>query len=523
MRKIALLMTLLLLASLALVACGGTADPAAVEQAVDQAAEVVGEEVVATAEAVVEEIAPTVEAVVEEVAPTVEAVATEAAMEEPTAEAVVEETAGDKTIVRWFIGLGTGGNEAQLTAQQAAVDAFNAAHPDIELQMEVVQNEVAYDTLATLIASGDAPDIVGPVGTNGANSFPTSWLDLAPLVESTGYDLSQYPEAAVDFYRTADGGLSGLPFAVYPAMLYYNRDLFDEAGLNYPPHEVGEMYVMPDGTELPWDFETLRQVGMLLTVDANGNDATSPDFDPENVVQWGYTDQWIQETRALCNPFGAASLEEDGQAVWPDSYEDCVQWTYKAIWEDHFYPNAAQEASELLATPNVFGSGNVGMAQTHLWFTCCIVDAPVDNWDLAVLPANADGVITSKLHADTYRVMNTTENPEATFEALTYLVGEAAPDLLLAYGALPIREEQQAAYFEAQDANYPQGVDWSVVNKMLAYPDIPSHENFLPNYQEAVVRMQSHLTLLKTEAGLDLAEVTETFLADMQAIYDSAE
>ena len=126
---------------------------------------------------------------------------------------------------------------------------------------------------------------------------------------------------------------------------------------------------MPDGTEMPWNFDTLAEVSKLLTVDANGNDATSPDFDPENVIQWGYTDQWIQETRALCNPFGAASLEEDGQAVWPESYEECIQWTYKAIWEDHFYPNAAQEASELLATPNVFGSGNVGMAQTHLWFT----------------------------------------------------------------------------------------------------------------------------------------------------------
>jgi multiple sugar transport system substrate-binding protein len=516
MRKTALLVTLLLLAAMALAACGGAA-----QQAVEEA---VGEEVVATAEAVVEEVAPTVEAVVEEVAPTVEAVVEEVvATEEPPAEPAAEETSGEKTQVRWFIGLGTGGNEAQLAAQQAAVDAFNAANPDLELVMEVVQNEVAYDTLSTLIASGDAPDIVGPVGTNGANSFPTNWLDLAPLVESTGYDLSQFPEAAVEFYRTADGGLNGLPFAVFPAMIFYNRDLFDEAGLNYPPHKVGEPYVMPDGTEMPWNFDTLAEVAKLLTVDANGNDATSPDFDPENVVQWGYTDQWIQETRALCNPFGAASLEADGQAVWPESYEECVQWVYKAIWEDRFYPNAAQEASELLATPNVFGSGNVGMAQTHLWFTCCIVGAPVSNWDLAVVPANADGVTTSKLHADTFRVLNTTENPEAAFRVLTYLIGEAAPELSVTYGALPIREGEQADFFAAKDADYPQGVDWAVVNEMLQYPDIPSHENFLPNYQEAVVRMQAHLTLLKTEAGLDLAEVTDTFLADMQAIYDSAE
>ena len=506
MRKITLLIALLLMASLALVACGGTTP--------EQVAEVV-EEVAPTVEAAVEEVAPTVEAAVEEMAPT-----EEPAAEEPTAEPAAEEASGDKVQIRWFIGLGTGGNEQQLAVQEEVVAAFNEANPDIEVVMEVVQNEVAYDTLATLIASGDTPDIVGPVGSAGVNAFPDSWLDLAPLVESTGYDLTQYPEAAVDFYRTEDGGLNGLPFAVFPAMIFYNRDLFDEAGLNYPPHEVGEAYVMPDGTEMPWNFDTLAEVAKILTVDANGNDATSPDFDPENVVQWGYTDQWIQETRALCNPFGAASLEEDGQAVWPESYEECVQWVYKAIWEDHFYPNAAQEASELLATPNVFGSGNVGMAQTHLWFTCCIVGAPVSNWDLAVVPTNSQGVTTSKLHADTFRVMNTTEHPEEAFRFLTYLVGEAAPELTVAYGALPIREAEQADFFAAKDVDYPQGVDWSVVNKMLAYPDIPSHENFLPNYQEAVVRMQAHLTLLKTEAGLDLAEVTDQFLADMQAIYD---
>lgn len=514
MRKTILVVTLLLLASLVLVACGGTAPT------VEQAAEVVGEEVVATAEAVVEEVAPTVEAAVEEVAPTVEAVVEEVA---PTAEAAVEEAApsGDKVVVKWFVGLGTGGNEAQIEAQNQVVADFNASQDAIEVQVEYVQNEVAYDTLATLIASGDAPDIVGPVGTNGANSFPENWLDLAPLVESTGYDLSQYPEAAVDFYRTEDGGLVGLPFAVFPAMTFYNRDLFDEAGLNYPPHKVGEPYVMPDGTEVPWNWDTLRDVAMLLTVDANGNDATSPDFDPENIVQFGFYNQWIQELRALCNSYGAASLiDENGQAVWPDSYQECLEWTYDAIWTDHFYPSQAYADSELLSTPNQFGSGNVAMALTHLWFTCCIVGAPVDNWDLAVVPANADGVTTSKLHADTFRVMNSTQHPEEAFAFLTYLVGEAAPALTTVYGALPIREGEQADFFAAKDVDYPQGVDWSVVNEMLNYPDIPSHENFLPNYQEAVVRMQAIYNLLMTDSTFNIETEVPAFLADMQTIFD---
>lgn len=516
MRKYTLLITVLALFALVLAACGGTAAPAAQETA---------QEVAPTAEAAVEEAAAT-EAPAE-AAPTeapAEAAPTEAPAEAAPTEAPAEAASGEKTVVKWFVGLGTGGDAAQQEVQQRVVEEFNATHDDIELQVEIVQNTVAYDTVATLIASGDAPDIIGPVGTSGANQFAGTFLDLGPLVESTGYDLTQFPQAAVDFYRTDDGALEGLPFAVYPAMIFYNRDLFDEAGLNYPPHEVGEAYVMPDGTELPWNYETLAEVAKLLTVDANGNDASSADFDPENIVQFGYTDQWPDDIRSICNSFGAGSVADaDGNAVWPDSYQECVDWTYNAIWTDHFYPNTAQEGSELLATPNVFGSGNIGMALTHLWFTCCIVDAPVSNWDLAVVPTNAEGVTTSKLHADTYRILDSTENPEAAFEVLTYLIGEASPELTLTYGALPIREGDQAAYFEAQDERYPQDVDWSIVNKMLQYPDIPSHEIAVPNNNQARDRMLAFVSLIKTEGGLDLQAEVQTLVSDLQAIFDAAE
>lgn len=79
MRKIALLITLLLLAYLALVACGGQAQTA-VEDAV-------GEEALATAAAAIGEVAPTVEATVEDATPTVEVVVEQVvATEEPTTE-----------------------------------------------------------------------------------------------------------------------------------------------------------------------------------------------------------------------------------------------------------------------------------------------------------------------------------------------------------------------------------------------------------------------------------------------------
>ena len=70
----------------------------------------------------------------------------------------------------------------------------------------------------------------------------------------------------VEFYKQ-DGGQIGVPFALYPSMLWYKRDMFEETGLAEPPHKYGDQYVMPDGTEVEWNYDTVREIAMLLTVD----------------------------------------------------------------------------------------------------------------------------------------------------------------------------------------------------------------------------------------------------------------
>ena len=78
----------------------------------------------------------------------------------------------------------------------------------------------------------------------------------------------------------ADEGQIGLPFAIYPSMLWYKASLFEEAGLEPPPHAYGDPYVMPDGTEAEWDYDTVRELALMLTVDENGNDATQAGLRP---------------------------------------------------------------------------------------------------------------------------------------------------------------------------------------------------------------------------------------------------
>lgn len=424
--------------------------------------------------------------------------------------------AQEPVVVTWFVGLGAGGDPPQIEAQNNAVAQFNETHDDIQLEIIIAENNVAYDTLNTLLNSPNPPDIVGPVGIRGSNAFDGNFADLEPLAEAAGYDLSQFPQPLLDFYRVEGQGLIGLPFGQFPSMIFYNRDLFDAAGLAYPPQEYGAPYA--DGEE--WNFDKLREVAMQLTLDANGNNALSPDFDPENIVQFGFNNQYT-DFRGAATSWGANSfVAEDGSAAMPDAWWDYTYWLYDGMWVDHFIPNANYESSDLLANGNPFASGNVAMGMTHLWYTCCLGE--VTNWDLAAQPSY-DGEVSAKLHADTFRILAASNNPEAAFEVLTYIVGPGSDELLAVYGGMPWDPEKQDEFFATLDERFTQGVNWQVAIDSLAYPDNPSHESNMPNFQRADERVGAFYTLLNSTPDLDLDAEIETFIGDLQTIFEDVE
>jgi len=461
-------------------------------------------------------------------APAAEEAATEAPAEETEAEEPAEEAEpGEKVQVRWFVGLGAGSDEGTFEPQNAFVEKFNASQDEIELVLEIIDNEVAYDTLATQIAAGNAPDIVGPVGIRGRDSFKGAWLDLQPLIDANDYDLSVYDEALVKFYQVKDEGQLGIPFAIFPSFVIYNKDLFDEGGFPYPPSEYGAPYVDENGVELEWNIETLTELSKKLTVDANGNDATMEGFDPENIVQFGWLNQWA-DPRAMGTLFGAGSLvDENGDAQIPENWAEAWKWQYDAKWSDWFIPNAPYEGADFLQGPGgAFSSGNLAMVHLHMWYLApwALGEAAFD-WELAPTPSY-NGVTTSKMHADTFGILKGSKNPEAAFEVLTFMLSEEhANDLLTIYGGMPARLSLQGDYFETfQETNFPDkaDIDWDVVVAGMAYADNPNHENWMPSFQETTDRYNEFWDKLGNNPGLDVDAEIALLLADLQSIFDAA-
>ena len=423
--------------------------------------------------------------------------------------------------LRWYCCLGGGEDPAQTPTEEAVAAGFATKYPGSSLKFEVTTYDEAPGVLSTQISGGNAPDVVGPVGVGGLAQFAGQWLDLQPYLDASHYDLGQYPANLVDFNKSADGQI-GVPFALYPSVLWYQPDMFEEIGLKEPPHKYGEKYTMPDGSQVDWSYDTVRQLALLLTVDNQNRDATDPNFDPKHIVQYGFEPQ-RDDLRGWGSYFGAGSLDSgDGKTVAiPDSWAAAWKWLYAGTWDDHFIMT-----SQIFNTDAIAGgdqamfSGKVAMSTNFLWITYGMADAG-DNWDIAAVPSY-NGTTTAPLNADTFSILKASKHPDAAFAALAYLFDDASSDLLAAYGGMPARESERPAFLETLKATegFPADVDWQVASDSVQYADVPNFEGSMPKYNETNSILRKYLSKWTTTGGLDIDAEIAALKAELQAEWD---
>lgn len=418
--------------------------------------------------------------------------------------------------IRWFIGLNGGTLTEEITVEQQVVDLFNASQTAISLTMEVVPGgqAIGQNALRQEITSGNPPDIVGPLGIDASSFFHGQWLDLYDLVFEHAYDLSDYDPAVLKSFQIEGEGLIGLPINMYPSFIFYNKDLFDAVGLAYPPHVYGEAYSDPVYGG-PWTVEKLKEIGMLLTLDNNGKNANDPTFDPANIVQFGFLQQWGNDIRTMVTLFGANSfVDVHGDAQIPDNWRAAVHWIYHGMWQDFFIPNDPYASSAWFGNWNTFDSGHLAMAHINSWYTCCLGN--VANWDIAATPSYS-GTTTSNMDTNALRVLNTTQHPEEAFQVLTYLVENAALAANI-YIGFPARISMQADAISNLEATLPNA-DWQVLLDSIPYADSPNHEGYLPNYPIAIYRINQFAGQFRNDPAMDIDTELDNLKNDLQTIF----
>jgi multiple sugar transport system substrate-binding protein len=438
---------------------------------------------------------------------------------------------GGPVSVTWFCCLGGGDEESQQKTFKDVAKAFEATHPNIKIVLDHTAYAGARQAFSVKLASGTPPDVVGPIGVGGASAFEGQWLDLQPLITKNQVDLSGYDQQMLDLYKAGGQGQYGIPFAIYPSELYYQPDMFDEAELEYPPANYGDQYKMPDGTMVEWNYDTVRNIAMLLTLDKSGKNATEAGFDPGHIVQYGFEPQRDDLRTIGAGFFGQGRLlADDGKtAQIPDAWRAAWHWIYDGIWKDHFImSDQVYQTPAFMGGYDAFNSGKIAMDENFLWSVCCITEAG-GNWNLAALPAY-QGKVTAPINADTFRITKNSKHPDEAFEFLRYLVaGEGRTKLLNAISGFPALKSDQPSFFDQlkQQKNdkgkliYPPDVNWDVAPAGIQYADVQTNtESFMPNYNKSLDVLVKYLTRFTGTPGLDVdAELTK-MQTELQAAFN---
>ena len=118
------------------------------------------------------------------------------------------------------------------------VDGFKAANPGVDVEIVSVPWGQAFETVATMIAGGDIPDVI---------EMPDTWQalyadQLMPLDERVaawehGATLTQ---KTVDMGKLANGKITMIPYGFYLRAMFYNKKLLAEAGVAEPPKTMDE-------------------------------------------------------------------------------------------------------------------------------------------------------------------------------------------------------------------------------------------------------------------------------------------
>jgi len=162
------------------------------------------------------------------VAPTV-AAATEAATAVPATEAATQ-PAKKVTINWWHI---TTDDIGKANWQRIAND-YMAAHPNVDIQITVLENDQFKQKLATVMQSGNPPDLFQSWGGGVMNEYAKAGLlqDISGQIQ--GYWGNSFSPSALSVYNY-DGKQYGVPWDMGMVGFWYNKALFKQAGIDQPP------------------------------------------------------------------------------------------------------------------------------------------------------------------------------------------------------------------------------------------------------------------------------------------------
>jgi multiple sugar transport system substrate-binding protein len=279
---------------------------------------------------------------------------------------------------------------------------FNSEHPNIRVFYTPDPDNLEVKMPADM-AAGVAPDVM-----SGCCEFFPAWanagylLDLRPFVEADleKDTIDDWSPAQYQALFTQDGKQFGLPKYHGALALYYNKDLFDAAGVDYPTAE--------------WTYEDYLDAMKKLTVRKAGE-----------TTQWGsMVDVSWDRIQIHVNGFGGhyVNPEDPKKCEMASSVaQEAMEWLRQRMWEDKVMATFLDVQN--VETRKAFIQQKIAMVEDGSWALRDILDSASFRIGVAPFPTGP------KRHAtlattDGFGIYANTKYPEAAWELLKFLVSK---------------------------------------------------------------------------------------------------
>lgn len=313
-------------------------------------------------------------------------------------------------------------NQAEIDVYTAASEAIDAAWDGVTLTYEPGGSESAsyQDVLIAEIEAGTAPDVFWIPGTDVARFAKAGLILNLSDLSSADADYS-----ADDFYAGPMGFLTtsieadvpalwGLPRDVSAFAIYYNADLFDEAGLDYPGGD-------------DWTWERFSEAA--VAIDALGDEIVGFGMNAW-WANWGY---FVNSAGSsfFNEDYTACGLNNDGTVAGLEAAKSLFDTGAGIPWGTDSEPP--------------FLAGNLGMFMNGRWATPGTIANADFNWNVAPLPVGPSGKATNWLFWGAYVVNAKTANPAEAWDLVTRLTSAEIQGQIASLGAnIPSRATQEA-------------------------------------------------------------------------------
>ena len=289
------------------------------------------------------------------------------------------------------------GTKEEIPIIDKAVAKWRTEHPEVELVLTHTPNLQYLDRLLTRIAGNSTPDIVFiDIKHIGAFYEKGVLMDLTPFIrKDKTLKLSKFFPTSIDRF-SVDGKIYGIPRDIAPfACVYYNKKLFDEAGVPYPKNE--------------WNWnDMLEKTKKLTKKDKNGI-----------TVQFGfYTWAWQNFVYSAGGAFVDDVKHPKKCLLGTQESVEGIKFCRDLMHKYGVMPTVVQ------ITQGMFQTGKLAMYGSGIWETPAFRKIKGFEWDFVMFPKGPSGKRAFEIGGSGYGISNTTKYPELAWELLKALSGD---------------------------------------------------------------------------------------------------